>query len=230
MDIFGTTEKMSTEFGIDAPPVASQARLVPEIASRLRDLLPDVAQIHNYQYFLLKYYIEHYRMQKYAPCGGYFQFMWIDFCPQSFYGVYDYWGVPKNAGLGGGLLAMEEANMPVGIFMEYKDAPVALHAVNDLAADLGPAKARWIVSDPDGKILAQGQADLKLGADSRVRICDLHLPVKAGRTCNISLSLTDATGKVLATNMYRDPFNPPKQPTGHPARMDHEIGMRLWWA
>ena len=66
---------MSTEFGVDAPPVPSQARLVPEIASRLRDVLPRVAQLHDYQYHLLKYYMEHYRMQKYAPCGGYFQFM-----------------------------------------------------------------------------------------------------------------------------------------------------------
>jgi beta-mannosidase len=230
MDIYGTTEKMSTEFGVDAPPAASQARLVPEIASRLRDLLPDVAQLHDYQYHLLKYYIEHYRMQKYAPCGGYFQFMWIDFCPQSFMGIYDYWGAPKNEGFGGGLLAMEEANMPVGIFMEYKDAPVALHAVNDLTADFGPCKALWTVTGLDGKLLAQGQADLKLGPDSHVRVCDLALPIKPAQPCNIALTLTDSSGKILATNMYRDPFDPPKQPQGHPARMDHEIGMRLWWA
>jgi hypothetical protein len=35
---------------------------------------------------------------------------------------------------------------------------------------------------------------------------------------------------VLARNLYQDPFHPPAHPQGHPDRMDHEIGMRLWWA
>ena len=77
--IYGRKEKLATEFGVDAPPVATQAHLVPEIAKALADVLPDIARLHDYQYHLLKYYMEHYRMQKYAPCGGYFQFMWIDF-------------------------------------------------------------------------------------------------------------------------------------------------------
>jgi len=61
-----------------------------------------VAELHDYQYRLLKYYIEHYRIQKYSPNAGYFQFMWIDLSPQSFYGIYDYWGNAKTEGLGGG--------------------------------------------------------------------------------------------------------------------------------
>ena len=102
LSIYGTQEKLATEFGVDAPPDPASARLVPRMAERLRDVLPRVAELHDYQYYLLKYYIEHYRMQKYAPNSGYFLFMWIDFSPQSFYGVYDYWGVPKALGIGGG--------------------------------------------------------------------------------------------------------------------------------
>ena len=112
----------------------------------LRDVLPRVAELHDYQYRLIKYYIEHYRIQKYAPNAGYFQFMWIDFCPQSFYGIYDYWGRPKSEGIGGGLRALEESNQPVGIFLEYKDAPLAIHAVNDLPRDLGDCVAEWMVT------------------------------------------------------------------------------------
>jgi hypothetical protein len=37
-------------------------------------------------------------------------------------------------------------------------------------------------------------------------------------------------GRELARNTYRDPFHHPRQPQGHPDQMDHEIGMRLWWA
>jgi beta-mannosidase len=105
-DIFDSKEKLSTEFGVDAPPSADSARLVPRIAERLKEVLPRVAELHDYQYRLIKYYVEHYRIQKYTPNSGYFLFMWIDFCPQSFYGIYDYWGRPKAEGIGGGLRAL----------------------------------------------------------------------------------------------------------------------------
>ncbi len=227
--IYGTREKLATEFGVDAPPLPAQARHVPEIAQALSDVLPEVARLHDYQYHLLKYYMEHYRMQKYAPCGGYFQFMWIDFCPQSFYGVYDYWGQPKNAGLGGGTQAMAEANMPVGIFMEYSKGPVALHAVNDLLTDYGRCTAAWTITT-SGAILAQGRTELSLGPDAHVRICDLRFTPPADAPCSVSLTLTDASGRAIASNIYHDPFHPPKLPPGHPSRINHELGMRLWWA
>ena len=103
----------------------------PEAVQRLRDVLPRVSELQDYQYRLLKYYIEYYRTHKYSPNAGYFQFMWIDFSPQSFYGIYDYWGNPKAEGIGGGLQALLESNQPVGVFMEHDDRPHALHAVND---------------------------------------------------------------------------------------------------
>jgi len=229
-EIRGRKEKLVTEFGIDAPPAPERACLVPRIAERLKEVLPRTAELHDYQYHLIKFYIEQYRMQKYAPCSGYFQFMWIDFCPQSFYGVYDYWGCPKAEGIGGGLRAMEESNLPVGLFMEYGEGPIVLHAVNDLPDDLGPCEARWTVTAPDGAEIASGTAELRLGPDSHVRVCDLAFPVAQGARINVALTLAAADGRVLARNVYRDPFNPPPHPAGHPLRMDHEIGMRLWWA
>jgi beta-mannosidase len=229
-DIFGTTAKLNTEFGVDAPPGVESARSVPRMAERLKDVLPHVAELHDYQYRLIKYYIEHFRMQKYAPNSGYFQFMWIDFSPQSFYGVYDYWGHPKTEGIGGGLRAMEESNGPLGIFMEYKDSPVALHAVNDSLADLGDCVAEWTVTSEAGHQVTQGKSSSHLGPDSHVRIGDLAFPVTKGAVYQIKLVLRGPDGRELARNVYRDPFNHPAHPRGHPERIDHELGMRLWWA
>ena len=42
-------------------------RQVPKAAEKLAAVLPRAAELHDYQYRLLKYYIEHYRVQKYAP-------------------------------------------------------------------------------------------------------------------------------------------------------------------
>ncbi|MGA2114511.1 MAG: glycoside hydrolase family 2 TIM barrel-domain containing protein [Bryobacteraceae bacterium] len=229
-DIYGTSEKLATEFGVDAPPPAARLSLVPVLAERLKDVLPQVGELHDYQYRLLKYYVEHYRIQKYAPNAGYFQFMFIDFCPQSFYGIYDYWGAPKVEGLGGGLRAMLESNQPVGVFMEYKDAPVAIHAVNDTSADLGEVTAKWRVTVAGGELVTEGTRTIPLGPDSHVRVADLNFEVAPNQTYHVTLNLESKDGKLLSHNEYVDPFRHPPRPEGFPERMDHELGMRLWWA
>ncbi len=229
-DIFGSTAKLATEFGVDAPPGPESVRLVPRIAERLKEVMPRVAELHDYQYRLMKYYVEHYRIQKYAPNAGYFLFMWIDFCPQSFYGVYDYWGQPKVEGIGGGLRALEESNAPIGIFMEYKDTPVALHAVNDTLADLGDCVAEWTVTTEAGEEVTKGKAPVRLAPDSHARVGALSFDLKKGAKYRVALLLHAPDGRELARNIYLDPFNHPAHPEGHPGRMDPEIGMRLWWA
>jgi beta-mannosidase len=228
-DIFGSTTKLSTEFGVDAPPGPESARLVPQIAERLKDVLPRVAELHNYQYWLTKYYIEHYRMQKYDPNGGYFLFKWSDFSPQTFGGIYDYWGRPKVEGLGGALRALEESNAPIGIFMEYKDSPLALHAVNDSPTDLGDCVAEWTVTTESGEV-TKGKAPVHLGPDSHARVGRLSFEVKKGIAYRVVLWLRAPDGRVLARNVYLDPFDHPPHPEGHPQRWDTELGMRLWWA
>jgi beta-mannosidase len=231
LDIYASTEKLATEFGVDAPPAQAHAQLVPQIARRLLDVLPRVAELHDYQYHLIKYYIEHYRIQKYAPCSGYFQFMWIDLSPQSFYGLYDYWGNPKAQGIGGGLRALQESNMPVGVFMEYEqNGPVALHVANDLLTDLGTCQVRWVVSNSKDQTIAQGAHSVNVGPDSHQRVGDLRFPVEKSVEYRVFLTLHAADDRQIASNVYPNPFNPPPHPHGHPQRMDHEIGMRLWWA
>jgi beta-mannosidase len=199
------------------------------VTTRLSDVLPRVAELHDYQYHLLKDYIEHYRIQKYSPNAGYFQFMWVDFSPQSFYGIYDYWGTPKAEGLGGGLRAMQESNQPIGIFMEHNTKPIALYAVNDSSADLGKCTARWRVSTSKGVVVQDSQS-VQLDPDSHLKIRDFSFDVQDAETYQIVLDLVTANGKVLAHNTYVNPFKPQSRPEGYADRMDDELGMRLWWA
>ncbi len=63
-----------------------------------------------------------------------------------------------------------------------------------------------------------------------MRIGDLTFPVKDAQVYQVMLDLTSKDGKTLARNVYIDPFHHLKHPKDHPGRMDHELGMRLWWA
>jgi len=227
-DMRGRKYKLLTEFGADAPPCEASLRTVPELSAKLAEVLPEIPYLHDYQYRMLKYQIEYVRMQKYDPCSGYFQFMWIDLCPQSFYGVYDYWGQPKIAGQGGGLRAFLESSAPVGIFMEHFEEPAALWAVNDLVKEFKGCRAEWTVTTESGAEVAGGTKELALPADSRVRVADLSFPVKKEERYRVCLALLDSNGKVLAKNRYDDPFHHLSRLPGHPERMDHETGMRLW--
>jgi beta-mannosidase len=229
-DMFGSQPDLVTEFGVDAPPAVSSLAAIPEAAARLSDVLPHVAELHDYQYRLLKYYIEHYRIHKYSPNAGYFQFMWIDFSPQSFYGVYDYWGVPKTEGLGGGLRAMTESNQPIGIFMEHTTKPLGLYVANDSLTDLGNCVAHWRVTSSEGGVVAEDSQSVAIRPDSGQKIRDFTFAMKEGETYNVELDLSSADGKVLAHNIYVNPFQPQPRPKGYPDRMDDELGMRLWWA
>jgi beta-mannosidase len=114
--------------------------------------------------------------------------------------------------------------------MEHKDSPVALHAVNDSLADLGMCTAEYLVTAERGEAVTKGRNAFHLGPDSHVRIADLRFPVDGRVTYQVSLDLRGPNGKELAHNTYRDPFHHPERAPGYPERMDHEIGMRLWWA
>jgi len=228
-DIVGSRDNLVTEFGVDAPPSATSLRGVPEVEKRLADVIPRIPELQSYQYQLLKFYVEHYRIQKYSPNGGYFQFMWIDFAPQSFYGIYDYWGVAKTEGLGGGLRALQESNQPIGIFMEHDTKPSRLYAVNDSSADLGNCIARWRVTTSAG-VIAEDSQRVEMGPDSLEKIRDLRFAVKTGETYKIELSLVTDDGQVLANNVYLNPFQAQPLPDGYPDRIDDELGVRLWWS
>lgn len=223
-EIRGTKEKLNTEYGFDAPGAPENLKLISEIYKRLKEVLKNSEDIQYYQYRLLKFYTEHYRLMKYAPCAGYFQFMFIDLCPQSFYGIYDWWGIPKK-----GLDAMLESNMPLGIFMEYSDKPIAIWVVNDYIKEFTDCNVRWVVSDDHGNLVVSGNKVINIPSDCIIRVCDLQFSIEPDKRYNIILYVDDCNGNELTRNAYYNAFNHPEHPKGHPSRISHELGMRLYW-
>lgn len=227
-EIYDTREKLNTEFGIDAPPAAENLMSVPEIYQRLKKLVDsagEIEEIQYYQYRLTKYFIEHYRITKYKPCSGYFQFLFTDICPQSFYGVYDFWGMPKQS-----LQAFEESSQPVGVFMELKDKPVALWVVNDTLASYPGCSMEWTVSDQNGTKLLSGSQEVDLGEDCAIRLCDFAFELAPDTVYQVNLFVYDGQGALLTKNSYDSAFNHPAHPKGHPGNISHELGMRTFTA
>ena len=225
-DIYEQTEKLNTEYGFDAPGSSENLKTVPEVYHRLEKLVDDIPKIQEYQYKLLKYYTEHYRIQKYEPCSGYIQFMFIDLCPQSFYGLYDWWGIPKK-----GLQAILESNAPVGAFAKHKDYLDSLYIVNDTDGALGECELTWIITETlNGELVEKGSVKAEVPADSRVMVKTFEKEYGKGKKWNLTLILSDNSGKCMAKNTYQDICTLLSRVDGHPDRMSHEFGMRLYWA
>lgn len=225
-DIYGTTEKLNTEYGFDAPACAESLKKVPVIRRRLTAIEKQIPEIQEYQYKLLKYYTEHYRIQKYAPCSGYVQFMFIDLCPQSFYGLYDWWGIPKK-----GLQAMLESNGPVGIFAKYRDTLDGLYAVNDSDKRYEECELFWVITETEsGDIIAQESVKIQMEPDSAQEAVHFKEGCGEGQRWNLYVSIRDREGNCIAQNSYKDIFALSPRVKGHPERMSHETGMRIYWA
>lgn len=221
-DIYGSTEKLNTEYGFDAPCCESSLRALPAIHRRLRQRERELPAIREYQYALLKYYTEHYRMQKYAPNSGYVQFLFGDLCPQSYYGICDYWGIPKR-----GYDALLESGQPVGIFLKYREGVDGVYAVNDHPRSFGLCRAEWVFRDEMGELLLAGEKEFTLEADCCVPLCQLKGWRSEG-VVSADLLLTGSDGTLLARNHYADLFHLPPHPKGHPDAISHELGLRLY--
>lgn len=223
-DIYGTTEKLNTEYGFDAPACIESLKKIPPVYQRFTSILDKIPEIGDYQYHLLKYFTEHYRMQKYNPNAGYVQFLFNDMCPQTFYGIFDYWGLPKK-----GMEAMLESNMPVGIFLKFKDKLDAIYIVNDYEDALGECMAGYLITDENGNEIIGDTKRISIGSDTIEKAWELDGTVEKGTVYNVSLWL-EKDGKILAENHYKDVFYMPVHTPGHPERMSHETGCRLYQA
>lgn len=221
-DIDGTSEKLNTEFGFDAIPCEHSLKQCPALYQRLHSLVPRIADIQHYQYALLKYYIEHYRAQKYAPNSGYMQFLFNDMCPQSYYGVYDWWGLPKK-----GVRALEESNQPIAVFMSYGRKKIhKICVVNDTLNDFGEVTVRMTIirnkAEESHHIFTA-----KLGKDTLISFSADALAYSSTDCIDVALILKkDHT--VLAQNQYENVFQFPQKLPGYPRRISHEFGVRLY--
>jgi beta-mannosidase len=224
-DIDGTDEQLNTEFGFDAPGSVANLATTGKLGERLAGLFPSVSELQHYQYRLLKYYIEHYRAQRFRPNSGYVHFMFIDLCPQSFYGVYDWWGTPKP-----GLRAFEESNQPRAVILEQTASEtVAIWFVNDTLTDVGEVHVAWTATDEKGVVIANGLKAISGTSNAQTLVAPLHLTASLGRI-DLDLIATDADGVLVATNAYRGLFDHPPHPAGHPARFSPEFGVRIYSA
>jgi beta-mannosidase len=223
--IDGTTEKLNTEFGFDAPGTEANLRTLGRLYERIRPLMRVLDETQHYQYRLIKYYTEHYRAQRGTPNWGYVQFMFIDLSPQSFYGVYDWWGAPKPA-----VAALAESNQPVLAMIEQtRESASGIWLINDSSEDHGAVRVDWRITD-GASVLEEGSKEIALGSDAKVRIADLSLSREGTESIDADLVVRTASGRVLNRNRYRDMFGHPEHVAGHPNRMSHEYGVRLYSA
>ena len=227
-DIYGNRYKFTTEFGFDAPASNENLANIKAVYDRIKTILEDpqgIESLHYYRYRYLKYVIEYHRITKYRPCSGYMQFLFSDVIPQSFYGIYDWWGTPKKY-----MNVFDESNQPTGIFMEYKENPIAIWAINDYPYSIGKCRAEWYVTDENGKEIISGQNEFMFDKDSLIKISDLVFDVNDNIIYQVVLIIKDKNDHIISRNVYKDPFHHPTHPKGHPLRIDQELGVRLYWA
>ena len=219
-----TYQRLNTEYGMDSPPVAVNLRSVPKLYKRMRPIEGSISALQYHQYRYIKYVTEEFRMNKYAPCGGYFHFMFIDLCPQSGYGVYDWWGVPKP-----GLEALYECNNPIGIFLKIKDGGKAvIFCANDNCYDINGLILEWIMLDKNQNNIWSGNTNVNLTSDGIAEFAEAELELAAGGMYDAYLTLKDKSGNFIARNRYKDILNHPRHPEGHSDRMSKEFGVRLF--
>ena len=222
LDYYGVNEKFNSEYGFDALPCEDSLRKVPKVYERLKGVVFDVASNQLYQYKYLKYATEHYRLQKYEPCSGYIQFLFNDTSPVSFYGVYDWWNLPKK-----GLEAFLESNQPLAVMAKYsRERLDGIYIVNDLLKDFGEVEVIYSLI-LDEKVCTYHKT-VNLGLDSIIQVAELGIYKDNAQQISLYLQLYSDKGKLLASNHYDDIFHCPGHPEGHPRRLSNEYGCRLY--
>lgn len=230
-DNYGKKFKLLTEFGMDMPGCEENLRSMPKYHERIRTLYEDrdaFRELVEYRTAYLKYLTEYCRIQKNRPCAGYFQFLFSDVTPQSMYGLQDWWGTLKE-----GAQYCYESNRPVAVLLEHsRDGLKAIWAVNDTPDSMSSCRIIWTaVYSDSGEVCLQGEKTISLPADGTICISDeLSLHPASEKRCDVFIVMTDEKGNVLAGNSYPDIFKTLTHPKGHPMRIDHELGMRLFWA
>lgn len=213
------TEKLNTEFGVDAPPCRQSLLNTPELEKKLALGDARIAELQTYQYRLIKYISEQYRLLKRARLWGCVQFLFSDPLPQSYFGALDFYGVPKL-----GYEALCQSYAPIMPILEHKREARAVWIVNDLLEDARGTLIA-IATDSNGRVRAREQATVEARANGVARAFEFT-NVKPGDT--VTLIYSYHNGEKSVTNRYIDPLNHPAHPSGHPFCMDSEYGMPLY--
>ena len=119
----------------------------------------------------------------------------------------------------------------MGVFSKHKDYLDSLYIVNDTDGALGECELTWIITETlNGELVEKGSVKAEVPADSRVMVKTFEKEYGKGKKWNLTLILSDNSGKCMAKNTYQDICTLLSRVDGHPDRMSHEFGMRLYWA
>ncbi len=134
-----------------------------------------VTNSQKYQAHVIKEYIQSFRIKKYKPMNGYFQFMFVDCWPSITWSVVDYFRKPKE-----GYKALQTASQPLlpvwrTHVTQYNRKDIlnwghsflkGLHLVNDFPYAWKRLKVETRVVDPKGKTLFREKGTCDIAADS----------------------------------------------------------------
>ncbi len=216
---YRSAEKLNTEFGVDCPPSPHDMADLPELSRRLAMTEEHWQRLADYQYRLVKYFTEDYRIRKYRNIGGYMQFLFSDPLPQTFYGLYDFRGLPKPVAD-----AVRESNQPIAVILRHDTEAKDLWVINDTTAAVS-GSLYVCVTEEEGRVAAERRIPVTVGSDSAVRVCDFS---EVPERCLVLLRLLSEKEELLAENHYRNPLLHPAHPEGHPFNLDCEYGMPLY--
>jgi beta-mannosidase len=117
----------------------------------------------------------------------------------------------------------------LAMIQQTRDAASAVWVINDSAEDFGTVRVSWRVVDGD-RVIADREEELELGAGAKLRVADLPISAQDTNHVDGDLVVRAADGRVVTRNRYRDLFGHPEHVAGHPTRMSHELGVRLYSA
>lgn len=218
-DIYGTTEKLNTEFGMDVP--GNQVSLFKDrrIFESQKSYFSYHGGLQEYQYRLLCYYADHYRLQKYSPCSGYFQFMFIDLCPQSFYGAIDFYGIPKK-----GYYALLESCQPLGLIAEQSKNGFCIYLANDYLRKFSGNVYYSVIKDET--CCSSGHFEAEVGEDCLVCAGEVFWEFDGKEAVELRLEYRSKEGEILAKRIYQDAFR--EFPCMAGVTFNNELGMRTY--
>lgn len=228
-DVYSQRYKLVTEFGVETPAATETLRQFSEVWERLGHLAESLDPLWNYQAELAKFHIEHFRRIRSEGNAGYIYFWLNDLVPQVGCGVLDSSRCPK-----GGYAAVKLASAPLHIALEHDGRRAyAIWIFNDTAQAYENAVIAWHVYAVREN---QEQADATITVDSGSTVMDIQpnasqrvCPAKwSGKDLCIELTLLTSNPDLLASNIYRHPFNPTNRPQGYPWNFDHFLGCKVY--
>ena len=89
---------------------------------------------------------------------------------------------------------------------------------------------RVITETNGGDMVEQGTKKIHMEPDSVKEAVHFKDGYGEGQRWDLYVSITGKDGSCIAQNSYRDIFALSSGVKGHPERMSHETGMRIYWA